>query len=102
MNHYELVVEKDEKIVVNRHGQLATEDKFRTLVTTAPGAARARVNVGVSEALGYGALKVSCSVTLECDQNEKMVDLAGEYAFYKAVELMKDGFSIYGVEAGPK
>jgi len=97
--NYELVVEKDKKTLVNRHGQLV-EDKFTKLIT-APTGIHARVNVGLSEAMEYGSLKVSASVTLECDQNEPTINKAGELAFYKALELMKDGFSIYGVEAGP-
>lgn len=99
MHSWELMVEKNKTPIAQRSGQLA-DDKFRRLVTD-PHGIIARVNMGVSESMEYGSLKVTASVTLACDQNEAMINLAGELAFNKALELMRDGFSIYGVEAGP-
>lgn len=52
--------------------------------------ARVSMNVGFSSE--YGAMKVSSSVSLECDQNEKMLNRAGELAFLKAEELTNDGW----------
>ena len=72
-------------------GQLV-EDKFSKLWsdrTKTP----AKVTIGVSEAMDYGAMKVSATVSLACDQNEPAINQAGELAFYKAVELMRDGWS---------
>lgn len=99
MHSWELVVEKNKKPIATRTGQLV-EDQFRQLVSDLTGT-HAKVNMAVSEAFEYGSLKVSASVTLTCDQNEGAINRAGELAFTKALELMKDGFSIYGVEAGP-
>lgn len=92
--NWELTVTKDKKIIASKAGQL-TDDKFAALVTD-PAAKTARVSISVGEALDYGALKVSATVSLDCDQNEPTINKAGELAFYKALELMKDGFSIYG------
>jgi hypothetical protein len=99
MSSWELTVENKTKTIATRSGQL-TDDKFRQLVSN-PNGLIARVNMGVSESLEYGALKVSASVTLACDQTEEAINRAGELAFNKSVELMRDGFSIYGMEAGP-
>lgn len=59
-----------------------------------PGAARAKVTVGYGESLEFGSIKVSVTVSLECDQTDAMVEEAGRVAYYKARELVDDGWSI--------
>jgi hypothetical protein len=71
-------------------GQLV-EDKFEALWKKRD-VDPARVAVGVSEGMDYGALKVSVTVSVACDQNESTINKAGELAFYKALELMRDGW----------
>jgi hypothetical protein len=97
MNSWELTVEKNKKNIIAKSGQVQ-DDKFKQLVRLDPaGVPTARVSVGVSESLEYGSLKVSATVTLECTQDEATINQAGEFAFHKAVEFVKDGFSNYGV-----
>ncbi len=77
-------------------GQLV-EDKFASLWknrTIEP----AKVAIGVSESMEYGAYKVSATVSVACDQNELTIDKAGTAAFYKALEFVRDGFSELGVQ----
>jgi len=103
-NHWELTVEHNKKIMVQKSGQLTTTDKFRALVdpNTPETEPLTRVNIGVSESMEYGSLKVSASITLTCNQNEKKINEAGGLAFFKAVELVTDGFKQYGVELGQR
>jgi len=77
-----------------------TGDKFANLLTKHDGAPRARVNVGYSESTEFGANKVSASVTLECDQDEKTINKAAELAYYKAREIVDDGWSL--LQMNPK
>lgn len=91
---------RDSSAEVTKSGQL-NDDKFKALITSTE-STLARVSISVGESMNYGALKVSSTVTLNCDQNEVCINKAGELAFYKALELMQDGFSIYGVMVGPK
>lgn len=72
-------------------GQI-TDDKFEALWTNR-NVDPARVAVGTAEGMDFGQLKVSVTVSVACDQNEKAINKAGELAFYKAVELMRDGWS---------
>ena len=83
-------MERESRSPITKTGQL-TEDKFRTLVSDLTGVL-SRVAVNVGESMDYGALKVGATVTLTCDQNEPMINKAGELAFYKALEIMKDGY----------
>lgn len=52
----------------------------------------ARVDITVAHSQDFGAVKVSASVTLYCDQNEATINKAGELAFTKARELMEDSW----------
>ena len=52
----------------------------------------ARVDITVAHSADFGAVKVSASVTLYCDQNEATINKAGELAFTKARELMEDSW----------
>ena len=99
MNTWNLVVERNKAPIATKAGQL-TGDKFRKLVSD-PTGVLAKVNMAVSESMQYGELKVSASVTLTCDQNESVINDAAQLAFEKSIELMRDGFSYYGVPAGP-
>lgn len=74
-------------------GELS-DDKFRMLLTNGSHSPTARVNVGYSEATEFGANKVSASVTLECDQTEASINKAAELAYYKAREIVDDGWSL--------
>lgn len=73
-------------------GQIAGEDKFEVLWKKRD-VEPAKVSIGVGEGLEYGAVKVSATVSLVCDQNEAAINKAGELAFFKALELMRDGWS---------
>jgi hypothetical protein len=70
------------------------KDKFGALLTKGQGSPIARVNVGYSESTEFGANKVSASVTLECDQTEASINKAAELAYYKAREIVDDGWSL--------
>ncbi len=72
-------------------GQIKGDDKFDALWKNR-NVEPARVSISVSEGMDYGALKVSATVSVSCDQNEQTINKAGELAFYKAVELMRDGW----------
>lgn len=73
-------------------GQIRSEDKFDALWSNRK-VEPARVSITVSEGMDYGALKVSATVSLSCDQNERTINEAGGLAFYKAVELVRDGWA---------
>jgi hypothetical protein len=72
-------------------GQL-TEDKFTALWSNKE-LQPARVSISVSQSSDFGAVKVSANVSLACDQSETAINKAGELAFYKAHELMTDGWN---------
>ena len=58
----------------------------------------ARITMTVGRALQYGELKCSASVSIECPQQEAHINLAGELAFTKALELVNDGMARFGVD----
>lgn len=62
--------------------------KLLSKTTTDP----AKVAIGLSEGLDFGAMKVSVTVSLACDQNEPTINKAGELAFNKALELLRDSW----------
>ena len=91
---------RDMKTTVTKQsdaGELS-EDKYRKLLTKGHSGPIARVNVGYSEATEFGANKVSASVTLECDQTEASINRAAELAYYKAREIVDDGWSLLQME----
>jgi hypothetical protein len=59
---------------------------------------KARLSVGV-KAGDYG--EVFVNVSIECPQSEAYINLAGECAFRKAVELANDGARMIGVAGLP-
>lgn len=67
-------------------------EMYRDLVSGKGPLAHVSMTVGIAKE--YGALKVQASVNLACDQNEKTLNRAGEYAFLKAIELVEDGWEI--------
>lgn len=73
---------------MNKQG---TIDKFKQ-VRKKPKEPAARVSMTVGQATDYGALKVSATVSLECDQNEETINEAAGLCWFKAVELMADGW----------
>lgn len=46
------------------------------------------------KALGYGELKLSAHVTLQCDQNEAALEQAATKAFAKVVHYLTAGFEM--------
>lgn len=61
----------------------------------------AKVTYTVSRSLGYGELKCSATVTIECPQTEGYINMAGELAFEKAKELVNDGFGSLVPDSAP-
>ncbi len=53
----------------------------------------AKVSYTVGTSREYGETKCSCTVSIECPQDEKNIELAGEVAYRKALELTNDGAS---------
>jgi hypothetical protein len=58
------------------------------------GIPNASVSVTTGRAIEYGEVKCSTTVRIVCPQEEKWIDLAGELAFTKSLELTNDGMSI--------
>jgi len=80
------------QVTTEHKGALTTQcgsDPFPKLIKTD---GNAKVTISVGRSLAYGELKVSASVTVTCDQQELVIDKAGELAFTKAVELVDDCF----------
>lgn len=82
-------------------GHLKDEDRFEALWKKRD-VDPARVAITVAEGLDYGSLKVSATVSVACDQDEPSVNKAGELAFYKALELVRDGWRELNGEAAQK
>ncbi len=91
--------------VIERLGQVqmhegAEQDPFMHLAYKALGDVNiktARISMTVSRSIEYGEIKCSATVTIECPQKEAYVNLAGEVAFSKALELTNDGMSQFGL-----
>jgi hypothetical protein len=62
-------------------------DDFQKLV----GNGLAQVEMNTQFSLDYGAVKVSSSVRITCNQDEATINEAGKVAFFKSMELTKDG-----------
>lgn len=86
---------------MERHGWVTAQygdepfTPFSSMVSQckASGTPTARVAMTVGASEEYGAVKVSCTVSLECPQSESAINLAGDVAFQKARELVNDGAS---------
>lgn len=81
----------------------AEYDPFQTLAAQAQQAGLPVINVNcnVGAAREYGEVKCGFSVTVACPQTEKNIDMAGEMAFRKAVELTNDAASHLGLPQLP-
>jgi hypothetical protein len=71
-------------------------DPFAALCT--PGLTHASVGFSLGTSQDYGRLKVVATVRVDCNQSTATMDKAAEMAFSKALEYMKDGFSILSGE----
>jgi hypothetical protein len=67
-------------------------DEFALLAS--PGEIHARVGFSLGTQHDFGRIKVTATVSLECDQHELVINKAGEKAFRKAQELLDDGLRI--------
>lgn len=52
---------------------------------------RASVSYTVGTSREYGEVKCSCTVTVQCPQAETWINMAGESAYRKALELVNAG-----------
>lgn len=92
---------------MERHGFALTEtgvfDPFYAIGAAAMngGAPQAHVSVGLDSAKEYGTIKCRVSVSLTCPQSEQYLNLAGELAFRKALELTNDAASQIDAPALP-
>ena len=66
------------------------------------GEAVAKVTTTVGTAQDFGVLKVSFTVSVECPQTEAAINLAGEAAYRKAVELVNDAAEHVGLPGLPE
>jgi hypothetical protein len=77
-------------------------DPFTILATQAQGGGGgAKVSYTTGTSKEYGEIKCSVTVTVACPQTEAGINMAGEIAFRKAVELMNDGASHLGLPPVP-
>jgi hypothetical protein len=67
----------------------------------AAGASVARISATLGTAENFGSVKASFTVTIECPQTEPAIDLAGEAAFLKAIQLVNDGADFLGITKLP-
>lgn len=87
-NSWKLTVEKDGAIVREEAGNMELlPELFRK-----NGAATVGLTYGNS--LDFGKEKVSAFVTLTCDQDEQSIDMAGQLAFKKAMQLTEMGWDL--------
>lgn len=56
----------------------------------------ARVSATTTTGGEYGSVKSSFTVSIDCVQNEAAIDMAGEAAFLKALELTNSGARVIG------
>lgn len=92
--------------IIQRLGELQVEqgtepDPFERLEHMG-GSSEIVANMGRSEHVTMGAgnegwLKCDVSVKLVCPQKEAYINLCGELAVKKALELANDGMSLYGL-----
>jgi hypothetical protein len=64
----------------------------------AAGQSVSRVTATVGTSQSYGDVKVSFTVSVECVQQEGAINLAGEVAFLKALELTNDAARFLGIQ----
>ena len=91
--------------VIEKYGWKSEEvgsDPFHPLAmlagqARATGAGIARVSMSVSTSTDYSQVKVSCTVSIDCPQNDTSISMAGEIAFLKALELTNEGAAYIGI-----
>lgn len=94
--------------ITQRLGELNTEqgsdeDPFQHLLhPVESNNVEVRATMGRSEHVTMGAghegwLKCDVSVVVRCPQKEALIDIAGELAAKKALELTNDGMSLFGL-----
>lgn len=83
-------VTKDERVISYREGIVA-DDKFQSLVQSD---GLARVDTLYQRAVNHHEEKVVVTISVACDQNEPMINRAGELTFRKALELVDDNYSL--------
>jgi hypothetical protein len=71
------------------HEEEGYMDSFENLL----GNGLAQVEMSTQFGLDYGAVKVSSVVRITCNQDEATINEAGKQAFFKSLELTKDGLS---------
>ena len=86
---WEQVLQKMDQI---SHKEGIEQDPFARMIP-AEANHSARVSSTVGRSLEYGEIKCSSTVTIDCPQREAYIDMAGEIAFRKALELANDGMS---------
>ena len=62
----------------------------------------ARISTTVGTSTDYGAVKVSFTVSVECNQDEGSMNMAAESIYRKAVELTNDAASHVGLPQLPE
>lgn len=93
--NWQSTIEKLNNIVFSDGAEV---DPFMRLVTAKFEGESARVSMTVGRNLQYGELKCSATVTIDCPQKEEYINLAGEIAFTKALELVNDAMTQFDVE----
>jgi hypothetical protein len=68
----------------------------------AQGGAISRITANVGTSHDFGNVRVSFNVSIECVQSEATMNLAGESAFLKALELTNDGARFLGIPELPE
>jgi hypothetical protein len=61
-----------------------------------------RVSMTVGTSAEFGSIKCSCTITVECPQDEGAISLAGEVVFMKALELVNDSANYLGIPTLPQ
>lgn len=79
----------------------AQPDPFMALAQQSEGQKSVNVNCNVGTSLEYGEVKCGFSVTVTCPQNEQSMNMAGELAFRKAIELTNDAATHLGLPLLP-
>jgi len=87
------------KRILQQHGYTVEQeggdvDPFLFLAQQAKASGLPTAAIEYKTSLDYG--KVSCVVTIQCPQDECSINLAGELAFRKSLELTNDGASQIG------
>lgn len=83
------IYKKDGKTVLQYVEGYLADDNFQTLVQ---GDGLARVKTLYQRAVAFHDEKIVVEISVACDQNEAMINRAGELTMKKAFELVQDGY----------